>query len=294
MKRYRDVEGDGGSGIVGQVTEKLGLLNERMAKVRRKVAVMSGKGGVGKSTVTVGLASALAARGLRVGILDADLNGPSIPDMMGIDAAVEHGPGGAIPAEAFSIKAMSMDLFLASPERHVRWDGPSETSPWVSTFEATALRELLADTAWGELDMLLIDLPPGHTRFNDLSGLLPGLDGVVMVTTPSEVSNLIVLKSINKVKESGVPVAGILENMMGYTCVHCGGKNELFAGEDMREAFEYAGVPCLGRVTFDRALSDLKGYLAGGKCVARGIFDEIGGKVLDFVETSKEKRGKGE
>jgi len=291
MKRYRDIAGDGGSGIIEQVTEKLTNLNERMKGVKRTVAVMSGKGGVGKSTITVNLAANMARQGLRVGILDADLNGPSIPKMTSIEnVGLESTEHGIIPPSGvFGIKVMSMDLFLFDKGAPVTWDGPSATYPWISAIEATALRELLADTAWGEMDILLIDLPPVLSRFNDLVGLLPGLNGVVIVTIPSEISHLIVLKSINRVKELNIPIIGLIENMKGYKCIHCGQDNSLFAEENMEEIFGYLHVPYLGRVPFDKGLAmlsenGLTNYIKDGAILPLpDVFDEIVKKVLRSI-----------
>ncbi len=294
MKKYREIAGDGGSGIVAQVAEKLSALNARMKNVRRKIAVMSGKGGVGKSTVSVGLSASMAGMGYKVGILDADLNGPSIPKMMGIDdaATLKTGPDGVIPpAGALGIKIMSTELFMTVHGQPINWDGPSSTYSWLSVMEATALRELIADTAWGELDFLFIDLPPVIARLRDLTQLLGGLDGVILVTIPSGVSNRIVVKSIASVKELGVPIIGVVENMKGYACVHCGGENNPYeTGENMADSFEWLGAPYLGSVPFDKGLQDLssKGLGKSGTGVAplHAVFGGINKRVLDFLGES--------
>lgn len=288
MKSYRDITGDGGSRIVEQVTEKIAHLNERMRGIKYKVAVMSGKGGVGKSTITIALAAGMAKEGLKAGILDADLNGPSIPKMLGIgDMRLDSGEGGILPPTGpMGIKVMSMELFLPAKGMPTTWDGPSATYPWISAIEATAFRELLSDTDWGELDILLIDMPTGLSRFNDLATLLPYLSGVIVVTIPSEISQLIVLKAINRVKELNVPIIGIIENMKGYTCSHCGKENELFSEQDTDEVFAYLKVPYLGRVPFNRELSVLsEGGLANyikktSTMLLDDVFTDINKKVL--------------
>lgn len=259
MKDYKDIIGDGGSKIIEQVTENFVLLSERTKDIKYKMAVMSGKGGVGKSTITAGLAVGLAINGYRVGILDADLNGPSIPKIIGVeDVSIELSEDGvAPPAGPLGIKVMSIGLFLTSKGMPTTWDGPSATYPWISTIEATALRELIADTNWGDLDFLFIDMPPVLSRLNDLTGLLPGLNGVVIVTIPSEMSYLLVLKSINKARELNVPIIGIIENMKGYTCVHCRKENSLFTEDDGENLFAYLGIHYLGRVPFDNNLQAL-------------------------------------
>jgi ATP-binding protein involved in chromosome partitioning len=251
---------------------------------------MSGKGGVGKSTVTVGLAASMARAGYKVGILDADLNGPSIPKMMGVETAALQAEGDGVrpPTGAYGIKIMSTELFMSAHGQPINWDGPSSTYSWISVIEATALRELIADTAWGELDFLFIDLPPVLARFRDLTQLLGGVDGVIVVTIPTGISNRIVVKSINAVREMGAPIVGIIENMKGYACAHCGKENSPFEdGDEMEESYGWIGAPHLGRVPFDKKLLALsntglsEGALdgAGGK----DVFEGINEKVLAFL-----------
>lgn len=287
MKAYKDIVGDSGSRIVEQVTNKNARLNERMKGIRYKVAVMSGKGGVGKSTLTIGLAVGMAKDGIKVGIMDADINGPSIQNMMGIeDVNLDSNEMGITPVNSvLGIKVMSMNLLLPSKVIPTRWDGPSITYPWISAIEATALRELLADTNWGELDILLIDMPPGLNCFNDLAALLPDLSGVIIVTIPSEISHLIVLKTVYRIKELNVPIIGIIENMKGYTCIHCGKENDLFSERDMEEVFAYLNLPYLGRVPFDKGLSLSDGgltrlYKEGSNIMSEEIFAKINKEVL--------------
>jgi ATP-binding protein involved in chromosome partitioning len=256
MKKYSDIEGDGGSRIVEQVGEMTARLNRRLKKIRHKVAVVSGKGGVGKSVVTANIAATMAQKGYKVGVLDADINGSSIPHLLGTgDAEPARSESGIAPlAGVHGIRVMSIDFFLNSHEDIVKWNGPPQTHTWLGAMEASALRELLADTEWGELDYLFIDTPPVLSRVNDLAGFCPGLNGAVIVTIPSEISYRIVLKTIARVKELGIPVIGLVENMKGYTCVHCGGHNKLFDGQEMKEAVSYM-VPYLGSVPFDDAAS---------------------------------------
>lgn len=287
MKRYSDIKGDGGSRIVDQVTGMHARLKKNLERVRYKVAVMSGKGGVGKSTVTVALAANIASMGFKVGILDADLNGPSIPKMVGVsDAPAGLNDGVEPPEGALGIRVMSMELLLSSSQSPVKWDGPSSTHPWISAMEATALRELISDTRWGELDLLLIDMPPVLSRLNDLAGLMPDLSGAVIVTVPSEVSFLTVMKSINRVKELNIPILGLVENMRGFTCVNCGHENSLFKEEEMEEALGYIDVPYLGRVPFDAGLTrltdiGLKNHLKEEDTLPLAeVFKDISEKVL--------------
>ena len=248
MKRYRDLAGDGGSNIVGQVAAQQARLAARLKHVRAIVAVVSGKGGVGKSSITANLAGAFAQRGARVGVLDADLNGPTMAKMLGVRGrTLVVGPDGVEPpAGALGICVMSMDLLLADDATPLTWDAPSqaEAHTWRGTMEANALREFLADTRWGALDLLLIDLPPGTDRLATIAGLVPGLSGTVIVTIASDVSRLVVGKSITVARQVGVPLLGLIENMAG-----------MFPGPGGESLAMEAGVSFLGRVPFDPALA---------------------------------------
>ncbi len=225
MKRYTDIAGDGGSNILGQVAQKRERLAERLRSVKWFIAVLSGKGGVGKSSVTVNLAAALAARGHAVGILDADLNGPSIAKMLGVRAQFPRlGAGGVEPVVGpAGIRLLSMDLFLPSDATPLQWRAPTQQNSfvWSATQEMTALREFLTDTLWGELDFLLLDLPPGTDRMSNVLGLLPEGTGALIVSIPSEVSHLVVKKSITMARNLlNAPMVGLLENMGAYVCVN--------------------------------------------------------------------------
>ncbi|MGH7391681.1 MAG: P-loop NTPase [Candidatus Rokuibacteriota bacterium] len=248
MKRYGDIAGDGGSNVVGQVEAQQRRLAGRLAAVRFVVAVVSGKGGVGKSTLTAGLASVFAGGGWRVGVLDADLNGPSMAKILGVRGRGLAVAGDAVepPASALGVRVMSMDLLLASDATPLTWQAPTqqEAHTWRGTMEAQAVREFLADTAWGDLDVLLIDLPPGTDRLATIAALVPGLAGTVVVTIPSDVSQLVVRRSITAAQQAGAPVLGLVENMAG-----------LFAGPDAAALAAQAGIPFLGSVPFDRALA---------------------------------------
>jgi len=248
MKKYRDIAGDGGSNIVGQVEAQQARLGARLREVRAIIAVVSGKGGVGKSSVTANLAGAFALGGARVGVLDADLNGPSMATMLGVRGRtlVVGAAGVEPPTGALGIGVMSMDLLLAGDATPLTWDAPSqaEAHTWRGTMEANALREFLADTAWGALDVLLIDLPPGTDRLATIIGMVPALAGTVIVTIPSDVSRLVVRKSITVALAAPAPVLGLIENMAG-----------MFPGPGAEGLASESGVPFLGRVPFDPALA---------------------------------------
>jgi ATP-binding protein involved in chromosome partitioning len=248
VKRYKDIAGDGGSNIVGQVAAQQARLVQSLAGVRAVVGVMSGKGGVGKSSLTANLACAWALDGLRVGVLDADLNGPSMAKILGVrDQRPAIREGAVDPAvSALGIKTMSMDLLLPSDAAPLRWNATTqaEAHTWRGTMEANAVREFLADTRWGDLDVLVVDLPPGVDRLATVAGMVRGVAGIVIVTIPSEVSHLVVKRSITAAAETGVPVLGLVENMSG-----------LFPGPPGADLAGEAGIPFLGAVPFDPELA---------------------------------------
>ena len=259
MKTYEDLEGDGGSGIIGQVTELGKTLRSRLDKIKHKVALMSGKGGVGKSSITANIASCLADQGLKVGILDADLNGPSIGHLLGVgnDIKLEMKDDGMEPGVGHQgIRIMTMDMLVKTADTPVMWTEEADaTAVWVSTMESTAIRELLADTNWGELDYLLIDMPPGSDRIDNIRSLIPELAGAVEITIPSPLSQHIVTKSITKNNKMKVPIIGLIENMATYVCPHCDKEGKLFDGEDVHKLSERRDIPYIGKIPFDTRVS---------------------------------------
>jgi ATP-binding protein involved in chromosome partitioning len=222
-------------------------LNVQMAKIRHKIAVISGKGGVGKSTVTVNLAMAFATHGHvnSVGILDADITGPCIPKILGVKGQkLQSGPPGIFPATGpLGIRVVSMDFLLPSDESPVIWRGP---------LKMKAIQQFLSDIVWGELDFLFIDLPPG-TGDEPLSvmQLLPDMDGVVIVTIPSEVSQIVVKKAVTFSRQLNIPVIGIVENMSGFVCPKCGERVDIFKAGGGEKISEDLAVPYLGKIPID-------------------------------------------
>jgi ATP-binding protein involved in chromosome partitioning len=262
-KKYRDLVGDAGSDIVAQVVGQRQRVRSRMEKVAHTVAVMSGKGGVGKSMLTANLATALAARGYAVGALDADLSGPCLARMLGAQGqSLRTGGEGVSPAVGVAgVRVMSVDFLLAGDETPVVWDNLSGSAQdafvWRGTMDSSALREFLSDTDWGELDCLFIDLPPGSHPFPTLVQLLPDLDGTIVVTIPSDISRLVVKKSVTLARESKTPLLGLVENMAGYHCLHCGVVGELFPSSAGGSATaEDLSIPYLGQVPFDPRLCE--------------------------------------
>jgi ATP-binding protein involved in chromosome partitioning len=207
--------------------------------VRHAVAVASGKGGVGKSTVAVNLAAALAARGSRTGLLDADIYGPSVPIMLGLRAArPEVWDGKLVPVERFGIRMMSVG-FLTGEETPVIWRGP---------LVAKLVRQFLEDVSWGELDYLIVDLPPGTGDAQLTLTQAAPLAGAVIVTTPQPVALEDVRRSVRMFEKVNVPVLGIVENMATFVCSGCGMRHDLFAHGGGAAAARDFEVPFLGEI----------------------------------------------
>ena len=219
-------------------------VHKAMARIGHKIAVFSGKGGVGKSTVAANIATTLALQGKRVGLLDIDIHGPSVPTMFGCeDAALDANEDGLLPIEVNGIKLMSVGFLLDSQDDAVIWRGPKKTA---------VIKQLLENVAWGDLDYLIIDSPPG-TGDEPLSiwQLIGALDGAVIVTTPQKVAAVDVRKSISFCRQLQIPVLGIIENMSGFACPKCGEITHILPpGGGLRIADDMA-VPFLGSIPMD-------------------------------------------
>jgi Mrp family chromosome partitioning ATPase len=220
-------------------------LEAKLAEIDKRLLVFSGKGGVGKSTVSVNLALALAQKGMKVGLLDVDIHGPDLAMMLGVEgkrlASVKEGSILPYPVTG-NLKLVSMSFLLESSDKAVIWRGP---------LKMTIIQQFLADVEWGKLDWLIIDSPPG-TGDEPLSvaQLVPAT-GAVVVTTPQDVSILDSKKAVSFARAVDLKMVGIIENMSGMTCPHCGGRIDLFnQGGGERTATEL-GVPFLGRIPID-------------------------------------------
>ncbi|MCI0432103.1 MAG: Mrp/NBP35 family ATP-binding protein [Gemmatimonadetes bacterium] len=249
FRTYNQVEHDTGSGILEQVLEQRARLARRLADVRAIVAVVSGKGGVGKSAVTANLAVTLARRGLRVGALDADLNGPSLGRMLGVAGRhLGDGPDGVVPPEgAAGVRVVSMELLQDAADAPLRWRGPAtDTFVWQGLAETSTLREFFSDIVWGELDVLLVDAPPGTDRIARLLELVRP-DQVLLVTTPAEIARFVVAKSARLLREAGLERIGIIANMTGIEAAGETDGARVLAAE--------TGVPIWAEIPFDTRLA---------------------------------------
>jgi Mrp family chromosome partitioning ATPase len=224
-------------------------MTSQINHVRHVLAVASGKGGVGKSLVAAMAAVELAKSGLKVGIMDADITGPSIPRLFGMTARPESSMMGILPPEtALGIKIISMNLFLDNSGQAVIWRGPLLTS---------AIKQFWTDIAWGDLDVLIVDLPPGTadvplTAFQTLP-----IDGILMVTTPQELASMIVEKAAGLAKQMHKKVLGVVENMALAQCPHCGETFELFGPSHAQELADRIGAPLLARLPIDSTVTTL-------------------------------------
>ncbi|HEX9262469.1 MAG TPA: Mrp/NBP35 family ATP-binding protein [Candidatus Bathyarchaeia archaeon] len=228
-----------------QLLDQQQTLRLRMSKIRHKIAIISGKGGVGKSTVTVNLAAVFAKTGHSVGVLDADIHGPSVPKLLGLTGQqMKVGPPGAFPVLGpLGMKVVSIDFFLPEENTPTIWRGP---------LKMRAIRQFLTDIVWGDLDVLFIDLPPGTgDEALSIAQLLPEIDGVIIVTMPSDLSRVVVKKAITFAERMGLPIIGIIENMSGFICPSCGDKIEIFQAGGGKKMAEETGIPFLGEIPID-------------------------------------------
>jgi Mrp family chromosome partitioning ATPase len=261
-------------------------LTSNLSRIKHKIGILSGKGGVGKTTVATNIAVELAKRGFKVGLLDADLHGPNVAKMLGAEGQRLFADPESqtikpfIPLEMPNLRVVSMAFLLENPDQPVVWRGP---------LKHQAIKQFLAEIDWGELDFLVVDLPPGTgDEALSVGQLIKPMDGFIVVTTPQEVSLLDTRKSISFAKLMNVPVIGIVENMSGFICPHCGKEIELFKRGGGEKAAEELGIPFLGRVPIEVTVVE-----AGDKGVPVVVshpesrcakaFSEIVNKVLEAI-----------
>lgn len=269
-------------------------LQSRLCRIKHKIVVLSGKGGVGKSTVAVNLAAALMASGKRVGLLDVDIHGPSIPTMLGLEGKKVQGcEGGLLPVDIGGLKIMSVGFLLQNQDEAVIWRGPMKMG---------VIKQFLKDVVWGDLDDLIIDSPPG-TGDEPLSvcQLIGKPDGAVIVTTPQKVAAVDVRKSITFCRRLQVPILGVVENMSGFVCPKCGEVTQILPSGGGQRIAEDMNVPFLGAIPMEpriaaagdrgramfgqdpdsslaRAMKEILLRLAGPATEGISIKEESGGK----------------
>ena len=256
VRGYSEVAGPTRSGILEQVEEQLERLGARLADVGAVVAVASGKGGVGKSAVTANLAVALAGRGARVGVVDADLNGPSMGHMLALlGKRLGDLPDGVVPAEGVAgVKGISTELLLEEGAP-LRWRGPdADHFLWQGLTETAALREFLSDVLWGELDYLLVDIPPGTDKIGRFLDLVPQPDQLLLVTIPSRIAGVVVARSAAQIRDAAVPCVGLVGNMSGYAGPGVETSLPLFSGPGVAELAQSLGLDLWAEIPFDPAL----------------------------------------
>jgi len=254
-----------------------------MLNIKHKIMILSGKGGVGKSTIATNLAVSLALNGLDVGLMDIDIHGPNIPKMLGIEDAKVQGKDDKIIPVSYggNLKVMSIAFLLPKRDDPIIWRGP---------LKGNLIRQFIEQTEWGDLDYLVIDSPPGTgDEPLTIAQLIKDIDGTVIVTTPQDVALLDSRKAINFSKALNIPILGIIENMSGFICPNCGTLTEIFKSGGGEKAAKEMDVPFLGKIPIDPqivvASDDGKPYVYFyGKSKASSIFEEIVSKIRGKIE----------
>ena len=250
-RTYFDVEGPDRSALGEQVGRQRARVIERLHDVKRIVAVVSGKGGVGKSYVTASLARTLAERGAATGVLDADLQSPTVARLLGASGPLRVADDAVHPAlGAHNVRVVSTDLLLDDGRPLAFRSTAGESHVWRGAAEASVLREFLADVAWGSLDVLLIDMPPDAGRLGDLATLVRDKLAAIAVTIPSDESARSVQRALTAARDAGVTILGVVENMSGYACSTCDTIGPLFAGNAGARLAAAFDVPLLARLPF--------------------------------------------
>ncbi|MDE1890754.1 MAG: Mrp/NBP35 family ATP-binding protein [Planctomycetota bacterium] len=274
-----------------QIEHNKWAIAQRMKEIGYKIVVMSNKGGVGKSTVTTNLGVALAQKGYKVGIADADIHGPNIPMMLGVEGKrLKGSSGGVMPLEVLpNLKVASLSFLIEDPSMPVIW---RDSAKW------DFLCELMGSVCWGSLDYLLVDLPPGTgNEAISIIELIGKVDGSVIITTPQDVVLLDVKKAVFFSRDSNVPIIGIVENMSGLQCPHCNNHIDVFKAGGGRKICTELGVEFLGKIPLDPGITEKcdngEAFVAAApNSDAARAFDEIVKKCEVFVRTHKEEADK--
>lgn len=259
-----------------------GLPEKSKKNVKHIIAVGSGKGGVGKSSLSALLAVSLARKGNSVGVLDADITGPSIPKLMGIKGQAMGNENGIIPfcSKVLGIKVMSINLLLDDPTKPVVWRGP---------LIGNVIKQFWEDVDWGDLDYLVVDLPPGTADAPLTVMQVLDLDGFVMVTSPQELSVLVVEKAANMTQMLNVPLLGVIENMSFATCPHCGEKFNIFGPSHVAEIEEKFEVPVLGELPLDPRIAEFGDAGRLEEYENPEIFEPLIQSVIERVSTASKQ-----
>lgn len=246
--------------------------------IKHKVVVLSGKGGVGKSTVAVNLATSMMLKGQKVGILDVDIHGPSIPTMLGLTEARFESDGKSIfPVSIGSLKIASVGFLLENQDDAIIWRGPIKNN---------VIKQFVNDVSWGDLDCLVIDCPPGTgDEALAVCDMVKNIDGAIIVTTPQEVSGADVRKSINFCLKIGLNVLGVVENMSGFVCQHCGEVTEIFKSGGGSKIAQQFGLSLLAKIPIEPnigiACDEGKAFVyAYGKTETAKIFEKVADDIL--------------
>lgn len=263
--------------VPGVASVRLVQTAERTAPLpgpRRIVAIASGKGGVGKSTVAANLAVALARQGLKIGLMDADIHGPSVPMLMGVRTRAELRDKRIQPVPAHGVLTLSMGM-MTDPDRALAWRGPMASS---------AMAQMISEADWGPLDLLLIDMPPGTGDISLTLAQKVKPDGVVIISTPQDLALIDAKRALALFRQLGTPVLGLVENMSQFTCPHCGEASAIFGEGGVEAAARAENLPLLARLPLDpavRAASDA-GLPAPGQA-----FTDLAARLLDALETQR-------
>jgi len=263
-------------------------IKETLSKIKYKIAVMSGKGGTGKTTVAVNIAKTLANEGYKVGVLDADITGPNIPLMFGAEfEQIIAEDNKIIPIESENVKIISMEFLLEDKSSAIIWRGP---------IKIKALQQLISDVAWGDLDYLIVDLPPGSSDEPlSIVQTIKDIDGMVIVTTPQQVSLLDVSKSINFAEVTKTPIIGIIENMSGFVCPKCGEITNIFMKDGGKNIANQLSLDFLNAIPLNPAICEAGDI--GKPAVeidenVKIIFQDIVKKIITRIEEIREEKNK--
>ena len=271
-------------GECGKDQQSCGIQNNPLNNIKKIIGVMSGKGGVGKSTVSALIARNLAKQGYKVGVLDADITGPSIPRLLGVkDAKAMGAPNNCIyPVQSSDgIKVMSLNLLLEDENQPVIWRG---------AMISNTVKQFYTDVIWGELDYLLIDMPPGTGDVALTVMQSIPINGIVMVSVPQDMVSMIVAKAVNMVRKLNIEIIGLVENMSYIVCPDCGNKIQIFKGNDTEKLLDDLQLNLLGTLPMNAGLGNVSvGVYKDGDEEVEGLFNPI---VINLLNSLKEIEAK--